>query len=335
MNSNRTIFRGFLTKRMLLLVLIFIGILLPNQFLFSYYSKDFKNNSSASHLPYEFNFNTDTTRFTVANEVYAKAGLLFDQTENKVIWVKDMNKKYEIASLTKMMTILLVIEKIKEGQYDWDSLVKVPKGATLIGGSSVFLQEGEHFSVRDLVKASLIASGNDAAFTLAEFTSGSEKAFSNMMNWKAAMLGMDSTFFSNSTGMPTYGYGKDNYSTPHDLLILTNELLKYKEILQYTSETEDYLYHGLQKMVYKGHNSLVMNYKTDVDGLKTGFTRGAGFCLVCTANRAEHRIISIILGVPSSFTRDAIVKDMLNSYYSSIGLGKLGEPIIKPEENSK
>ncbi len=335
MKEKPTIHKTKWRKISFVILLILAGLLLPNKVSFSYYRESGKSALTPNSKPEALNFNTDTTQFTVANEIYAKAGLLFDMTENKVVWVKSLNGKFEIASLTKMMTVLLVIEQIKDGKYDWDSLVKVPKGAPFVGGSSVYLREGEIFTVRDLVKSALIASGNDAAFTLAEYTSGTEKFFVNMMNWKAAVLGMDSTFFSNSTGMPNYGHGKDNYSTPHDLLILANELLKHKEILQYTSESEDFIYHGKEKTVFKNHNSLAVNFKADVDGLKTGFTRGAGFCLVCTANRADHRLISIILGVPSSYTRDVIVKDMLNNYYSSIGLGKLGEPLNKPAEINK
>ena len=308
------------------MLLFFVALLVPSEVTYSYFKSHTPQPSEMLRPSDAIDFSTDSVPTINVNAINAKAGLLYDLTDNKVIWVKSMNGKFEIASLTKMMTVLLVIESINEGKYGWDSLIKVPKEATFIGGSSVFLKEGEVFTVRDLVKSSLIASGNDAAYTLAAFTSGSEKQFVNMMNWKCAMLGMDSSFFSNSTGMPTYGYGKDNYSTPHDLLILTNELLKHSEILQYTSESEDYIYHGQAKMPFKTHNSLVVHYKKDVDGLKTGFTRGAGFCLVATANRSGHRIISVILGVPSPYTRDLMVADMMSAYYTSIGLGKLGEP---------
>ncbi len=307
-------------------VLILLALLLPSEVTYSYYSHLAKPKEPLPTYK-AIDFATDSVPSITVNSMYAKAGLLYDQTDNKVIWVKSLNGKFEIASLTKMMTVLLVIDQINEGKYAWDSVVTVPKEATFVGGSSVFLKEGEMFTVRDLVKSALIASGNDAAYTLAYYTSGSEKQFVNMMNWKASVLGMDSTFYSNSTGMPTYGYGKDNYSTPHDLLLLANELIKHSEVLQYTSESEDYIYHGMSKFPFKNHNSLVIHYKKDVDGLKTGFTRGAGFCLVATANRGEHRIISIILGVPSSYTRDIMVADMMSSYYTSIGLGKLGEPL--------
>jgi len=327
MNSKQLYGLNPFTRMGVTVFLVMIALLLPSEVTYSYFSVHCINAKVPFHPPGYIDFATDTIPSITFNATNAKAGLLFDQTDNKVIWVKALNNKAEIASLSKMMTILLVLDNIGEGKYGWDSLVTVPKEATYVGGSSVFLKEGEVFTIRDLVKSSLIASGNDAAYTLAHFTAGSEKQFVNMMNWKAATLGMDSTFFSNATGMPAYQYMKDNYSTPHDLLLLTNELLKHKEILQFTSECEDCIYHGSAKTAFKTHNSLIVNYKDDVDGLKTGFTRGAGFCIVATAHRSEHRIISIVLGVPSSYTRDAIVADMMNQYYSSIGLGKLGEPV--------
>jgi D-alanyl-D-alanine carboxypeptidase (penicillin-binding protein 5/6) len=317
------------TKTGITFLLIIISMLLPREVSYSYYNNFISKSKVPFHPPGYIEFSNDTVPSITVNAVNAQAGLLYDMTENKVIWVKALNSKHDIASLSKMMTVLLVIESINEGKFGWDSLVTVPKEATEVGGSSVYLKEGEVFPVRELVKASMIASGNDAAYTLACFTSGNEKQFVNMMNWKAAELGMDSSFFSNATGMPAYRGMKDNYSTPHDLLLLATELIKHKEIFQYTAECEDCINHGTDKFPYKNHNSLVIHYKNEVDGLKTGFTRGAGFCLVATANRAEHRIISIILGVASSYTRDNMVADMMNKYYTSIGLGKLGDPIIK------
>ena len=318
---------GNLKRGGMVLLLIFLALFLPSEVSYSYYNHVSLKSKTRFLPPGYIDFATDSIPSIEIDAKYAQEGLMYDQAENKVIWVKGLNNKHDIASLSKMMTVLLVIESINEGKYGWDSLIRVPKEATEVGGSSVYLKEGENFPVRDLVKASMIASGNDAAYTLAFITAGSEKQFVKIMNWKAATLGMDSTYFSNATGMPAYRGEKDNYSTPHDLLLLANELLKHKEVLQYTAECEDCINHGADKYPFKNHNSLVIHYKKDVDGLKTGFTKNAGFCLVATANRAEHRIISIVLGVPSSSTRDNMVADMMSNYYSSIGLGKLGEPL--------
>jgi D-alanyl-D-alanine carboxypeptidase (penicillin-binding protein 5/6) len=325
---------GIKYKGLVFSLLLFICLLLINEGSFSYYKKASNNNyslglASSNNDISSINFVPDTIPSIVTQESFAKAGLLFDMSKNKVIWVKGVNNRCDIASLSKMMTILLVIECIKVGKYNWETLVKVPREATYVGGSSVYLREGEVFTVRDLIKSALIASGNDACYTLAYFTTGSEKQFARLMNWQASELGMDSTYFTNSTGMPTFGSGADNYSTPHDLLLLATELLKYKEVLGYTGESEDYIYHGLDKLSFENHNALVGYYKNEVDGLKTGFTPGAGFCLVATANRANHRIISIILGVKNSDKRNEIVADMMNNYYSYLGIGKLGEPLIK------
>jgi|ERR1035437_990581 D-alanyl-D-alanine carboxypeptidase (penicillin-binding protein 5/6) len=320
------------------IALLFISLLFINVCSFSYYKKGALNNNS-NNVTYtepgysSINFNPDTVSSIVTQESFIKAGLLFDMSKNKLVWLKGINNRCDIASLSKMMTILIVIECIRLGKYNWESLVKIPREAMYVGGSSVYLREGEVFTVRDLVKSSLIASGNDACYTLAVYTAGNEKLFARIMNWQAEELGMDSTYYTNSTGMPTFGRGADNFSTPHDLLLLANELLKYKEVLAYTSESEDYIYHGLDKFSFENHNTLVGNYKNDVDGLKTGFTPGAGFCLVATANRANHRIINIILGVKNSGKRDEIVAEMMSNYYNKIGLGKLGEPISKSSGN--
>ncbi len=328
MNKSLFSFRAIIFP----IVVMILALLVPSGVSYSYYNPKSHIIQPHFHPSAAIDFHTDSIPDINVKAITAKAGLLYDQTDNKVVWVKDMNGKFEIASLTKMMTVLLVMDNINQGQYSWDSLVKTPKEATFVGGSSVYLRENEVFSVRDLVKSALIASGNDAAFTLAVYTAGSEKQFVNLMNWKAAMLGMDSTFYSNSTGMPTYGYGKDNYSTPHDLLILATELLKYPEILQYTSEKEDFIYHGVEKTVFKTHNSLVTHYNADIDGLKTGYTKGAGFCLVASAHRKDHRLIGIMLGVPTSASRDAMVGDMMSDYYFYLGLGRLGEAEMIPKK---
>ena len=333
--------KGYSKKRKyiyLFPVLLFAFLIFLNVGSFSFYKKTKSNSnsnkSSNSNLnASEINFTPDTIPSIVTQESFVKAGLLFDMSLNKLVWLKGINNRCDIASLSKMMTILIVIECIRLGKYNWESLVKIPREAPYVGGSSVYLREGEVFTVRDLVKSSLIASGNDACYSLAVFTAGNENLFARIMNWQAEELGMDSTYYSNSTGMPTFGRGIDNFSTPHDLLLLANELLKYKEILAYTAMSEDYIYHGLDKFSFENHNTLVGNYKSDVDGLKTGFTQGAGFCLVATANRANHRIINIILGVKNSNKRDEIVAGMMSKYYDQIGLGKLGEPVKKTQGN--
>jgi len=257
-------------------------------------------------------------------ENLTRAGLLFDVKQKKITWEKDMKNPYPIASLTKMMVALLTVEDIKTGKLEWDTKVRVTREASRMKGSKVFLKYGETFTVRDLMKSAMIASGNDACYLLAQSNGGSEKNFVERMNKRAGQLGMRNTHYSNSTGLPMPN-NKDNYASPYDLLLLANELLKYDEILDISSRKEEYIKHGRKQYAYRNHNKLVIEYQDEVDGLKTGFTNKAGFCIVATANRSNRRLISIVLGVNKSTTRNTIVADMLSNYYSSIGLGKMGE----------
>ncbi len=262
----------------------------------------------------------------VSNEYLVKAGLLYDVESKKIIWEKEMNRAFPIASLTKIMVALLAMEDITDGKTTWETKVVVTKEACLIRGSKINLRCGETLTILDLMKSALIASSNDAAFQLAQYLGGTASNFVDRMNSRAASLGMTATFFSNPTGMPSLSKETDNHSSPADLLILSSELLKYPEITGISSCVDgESVKHGVRKSELRNHNRLVCTYRDDVNGLKTGFTNNAGFCIVATANRKNHRMISIVLGVKNSFVRNSIVANMLNDYYSLIGLGKMGD----------
>jgi len=259
------------------------------------------------------------------SEYLAKAGLLYDVKSRKITWEKDMKTAYPIASLTKMMVALLTMEDIKNHRIGWDTKVKVTKEASRMGGSKVYLRKGEIFTVRDLMKSAMIASGNDACYLLAQFNGGTEREFVERMNRRAQQLGMRTARYYNSTGLP----GKqNNHASPYDLLLLANELVKYDEIMDIASRKNETIKHGRKNFAYHNHNRLVMEYEDEVDGLKTGFTQKAGFCIVATANRAGRRLVGIVLGVNKSTTRNMIVAEMLNNYYDAIGLGKMGEQVV-------
>lgn len=259
-------------------------------------------------------------------ENLTRAGLLFDVKQKKITWEKDMKTPYPIASLTKMMVALLTVEDIKNGKLNWDTKVKVTREASRMKGSKVFLRFGEVFTVRDLMKSAMIASGNDACYLLAQYNGGTERAFVERMNRRASQLGMRSTEYFNSTGLPNLNK-KDNYASPYDLLLLANELLKYNEILDISSRKEEYIQHGRRQFAYHNHNKLVIEYAEEVDGLKTGFTNKAGFCIVATANRSNRRLVGIVLGVNKSTTRNMIVADMLNNYYTALGIGPMNTSV--------
>jgi serine-type D-Ala-D-Ala carboxypeptidase (penicillin-binding protein 5/6) len=306
-----------------------MGILYPKSFVSS---KIFStNNNPTELLPVKTgdadpSFEVENIPNLAPQEHLTRAGLLFDVKQKKITWEKDMKTPYPIASLTKMMVALLTVEDIKNGRLTWDTRVKVTREASRIGGSKVFLRYGEVFTVSDLMKSAMIASGNDACYLLAQFNGKTEKAFVERMNRRAEQLGMRNTRFSNSTGLPVPN-NNDNYSSPYDLLLLANEMLKYEEILDICSRKEEYITHGKKQFAYRNHNKLVIEYDNEVDGLKTGFTLKAGFCIVATANKSNRRLISIVLGVNKSAVRNSIVADMLNNYYTAIGLGRMGDQL--------
>jgi len=270
------------------------------------------------------------------NEKYMRAGLIYDLTSNTVVWQKQMNTEVPIASLTKMMVALLTIEDIKAGIIDWKTQVKVTKEASLVMDSRVFLKEGTLVTVEDLFEAAMIRSGNDAAFLLAQWGCGSEQYFVQRMNEKAKELGMKNTHYWNSNGLPGKLSGnKDNYSTAEDLLILTKEALKYPEYIEIASREKETIQNGYTNLEYENRNKLVKYYKNEIDGLKTGYTKNAKTCIVATSKRCDHRVVSIVLGVESSTARNDIAIHLFNNYYTSIGLGVLGqdlEPVLVDEE---
>ena len=254
-----------------------------------------------------------------------KAGLIYDYTENKLVWEKNLEEKFPIASLTKMMVALITMEHIQAGKVSLEDIATISKYATWVGGSKVYLKAGQKLTVSDLLEAAMIRSGNDAAYSLAEHVSESEEAFVRLMNAKAESLGMDNTCFANSTGMPVRSKKlSDNESTAGDLLLLARDLVKYESILDMTSRSTEKIQNANGLYTYDNRNTLVKKYD-EIDGLKTGFTNAAKYCIVATSKRCDHRVITILLGVENKRNRYNISVNLFNNYYSSIGLGKLGE----------
>lgn len=254
-----------------------------------------------------------------------KAGLIYDYTENKLVWEKNLEEKFPIASLTKMMVALITMEHIQAGKVSLEEIATISKYATWVGGSKVYLKAGQKLTVSDLLEAAMIRSGNDAAYSLAEHVCESEEAFVRLMNAKAESLGMDNTCFANSTGMPVRSKKlSDNESTAGDLLLLARDLVKYESILDMTSRSTEKIQNANGLYTYDNRNTLVKKYD-EIDGLKTGFTNAAKYCIVATSKRCDHRVITILLGVENKRNRYNISVNLFNNYYSSIGLGKLGE----------
>ena len=254
-----------------------------------------------------------------------KAGLIYDFTENRLVWEKNLEDVFPIASLTKMMVALIAIEQIHTGNIKLNDIATISKNATWVGGSKVYLKAGQKLTISDLLEASMIRSGNDAAYALAEYVAGTEKDFIYMMNDKAASLGMENTCFANSTGMPMRSKViEDNHSTAADLLLMAREIVKHEDILDMTSRPTEKIQNANGLYTYDNRNTLVKKYD-EIDGLKTGFTNAAKYCIVATSKRCDHRVITILLGVETKRNRYNVAVNLFNNYYSSIGLGKLGE----------
>ncbi len=266
-----------------------------------------------------------STTFQV-NETEIRAGLLYDVENKKVIWQKNMQSAYPIASLTKMMVALLAVEDIRDGKFTWDDRIQWNRVQYRGRGKGRRkINTSVNYSLRDVFKATMIASNNECAEQLARYIGNGDLPSSiSRMNARARELHMQNTFYGNPTGLPASSWMNDNASTPTDQLLLTLEMLQYEEVLEIAGMGYASIENGRASSVIKNHNKLTIEFSGEVDGLKTGYTRRAGFCLVATTAKCEHRLIGIVLGCRSPQIRNEIMRDMFNDYYASIGLDKLG-----------
>ncbi len=263
----------------------------------------------------------------VADEDEVRAGLLFDIERNAIVWQKDMDYAYPIASLTKMMVGLLAMEDLAAGNVCLDDHIVVTRTfkKKVSRRRYACVMSKEEYSFEDLLKMAMVASHNESTMWIAKHCSGSVEAFVARMNQKALDIGMIKTQYSNTSGLPAVYNELDNSSSASDMLKLAQEVLKYPKMTEITSIPYATVFNGKGNNTYRNHNGLVINYNQEVDGIKTGYTKAARFCLVATANRGEHRMISIVFGVRSPWIRNNIVASMLNSYYDAIRIGRLGD----------
>ena len=268
------------------------------------------------------------------NENEVRAGLLYDVVNNKVIWQKNISNAYPIASLTKMMVAFLAVEDVRAGKFSWTDYVNWTRETRVGRGKhsrKVYTQVS--YTLRDVFKAAMIASNNECAEELARFLgNGNLQSTIDRMNTRAKELSMMNTYYGNPTGLPAPHMMFDNSSTPSDLLLLTLEMLKYNEVIEIASMGYASIENGKSTSVICNHNRLTIEYSGEVDGLKTGYTKRAGFCLVATTAKCEHRLVSIVLGCRGPQIRNEVVRDMFNDYYTCIGLDKLGpnNPVLSP-----
>ncbi len=269
---------------------------------------------------------------------YSKASIMIEPTTNKIIYEYNKDERLAPASMTKMMTMLIIMENIDDGKIKLDDMVTISKNAANMGGSQVFLQENMQISVRQLLKGIAIASGNDAAVAMAEHIAGSTEEFVKLMNNKVNELGLKNTHFANVHGLDT----ENHYSSAYDMSQIARELLKHKDILNYTSLYEDYLEKPDGTKTWLVNTNKLVRFYPGVDGLKTGYTKTALYCLTATALKNNIRFITVTMGVDTSEHRSVDTTSMLNYGFTNYKLNTilktndvLGEIAIKKGKQSK
>ena len=249
--------------------------------------------------------------------VEAQAALLMEKTTGQVLYAKNEHEQLEPASVTKVMTLLLAMEALDEGRIRYDDTVTVSAYAASMGGSQVFLSEGEQITVEDLFKAICVASGNDASVAMAEHIAGSEAAFVEMMNARAEQLGMTDTHFVNCTGLDDEPEAAEHLTTAYDIALMSRELLGHEAIKKYTTIWMDTVRDG--QFGLSNTNKLVRFYD-GTTGLKTGYTSAAGHCLSASAERNGMELIAVVLHCASSTDRFESAKALLNYGFSNYAL---------------
>lgn len=242
----------------------------------------------------------------------AKSAILIEASTGKVLFEKNIDEKYAPASMTKMMSLLLIMENIDNRNLRMDEVIRVSKYASSMGGSQIFLEENEEMTVEDLLKGITIGSANDATVALAERIGGSEASFVEMMNNKAKELGLKNTSFKNTTGLDE----ANHYSTAHDMAIIAKELVKHKKILEFSSIYETYLRTDTEDKFWLVNTNKLVRFYPGVDGLKTGYTEEAGYCLTATINKDNMRLIAVVMGEPTSNIRNSEMSTLLDYGYN-------------------
>lgn len=244
----------------------------------------------------------------VEMEISAKSAILVDFNTGKVLYSKNENEPLAMASMTKVMSMLLIMEKIDDGSLKYDDIVEISTEASSMGGSQIFLNPGDKYKVIDLLKGVAMASANDAVVALAEKTYGSKEHFIEAMNKKAESLGLKNTHFVNVHGLDEEGH----YSSAYDMSVMARELLKHEKILDFTRVYEEYLTKPDGSQIWLVNTNKLVRFYDGVDGLKTGFTQKAGYCLTATGKKNNLRLISVVMGEESIEKRSSDTVKLLN-----------------------
>ncbi|MDK2992156.1 MAG: hypothetical protein PWP48_1389 [Clostridiales bacterium] len=248
-------------------------------------------------------------------KLQSKSAVLMDAATGQLLYEKNAHEKLPIASITKIMTMDLIMEALDSGRIKLTDVVRVSKDAASLGGSQIWLEEGEEMTVDEMVKAIAVNSANDAAAAMAEYIAGTQENFVKMMNEKAKLLGMNDTNFAN-----VHGLDDDNhYSSAYDVALMSRELVKHDGIFKYTSIWMDTLRDG--KTGLANTNKLIRTY--GADGLKTGSTDKAKYCISATAKKDDMRLIAVILGGPTSQVRFDEAAKLLDYGFNTFTINRI------------
>ena len=246
----------------------------------------------------------------------SKSAILMEASTGEILYAKNEKEKLPPASMTKIMSMLLIMEAIDNGKISFDDEVIISENASGMGGSQIFLQAGEKYKVKELLKGIAIASGNDAVVAMAEKVAGSVGAFVDRMNEKAKALGLTNTHFDNPHGLDS----NTHYTTASDMAIMAKELLKHEKILEFTSIYEHYLTKNNGTSTWLVNTNKLVRFYEGVDGLKTGFTSVAGYCITTTAKRNGMRLLSVVMDAPTSDLRSKDTVSLLNYGFNTYKL---------------
>lgn len=257
-------------------------------------------------------------------EIQAKSAVLMEAESGRILYSKEPESALPPASVTKIMTLLLVCEALDSGRFSLEDKVTVSAKAASMGGSQVFLKEGESVSVEELFKSTVIASANDSAYALAELVSGSESVFVSAMNKRAEELGMKQTHFENVTGLDDTT--ENHLTSALDIAIMSRELIKHETVLSYSSLWQDTIRNG--EFTLTNTNRLV-RYYDGCNGLKTGSTDKAGYCISATAKRDGMQLIAVIMGAQTRDDRNELAREMLDYGFANYALYSVSEQIVE------
>ena len=249
--------------------------------------------------------------------ISAPSAILMEKSTGEILYEQNAHERLAPASVTKVMTLLLVMEALEDGRIGWDDTITASASAAAKGGSQIYLEENEQMPLRDMLKSVVVSSANDCACALAEHIAGSETAFVGMMNERAAQLGMTDTHFVNCTGLDDGADASEHLTTAYDIALMSRELLRHEEIKQYTTIWMDTVRNGTFGL--SNTNKLVRFYD-GTTGLKTGFTSGAGYCLSASAERGGMELIAVVMHCDTSPHRFESAKALLNYGFSNFAL---------------